>query len=73
MAGGTPEHAALSAAVLTLLGGKLRCGRCRLHSADLRIRTRATGLATYPDAAVACGDPVLSRYCDPVVPQVDRA
>jgi Uma2 family endonuclease len=57
MARGTPEHAALSAAALTLLGGKLRGGPCRPYSADLRIRVRATGLATYPDAAVICGEP----------------
>jgi Uma2 family endonuclease len=58
MAGGTPEHAALSAAAVTLLGGKLRGGPCRPYSGDLRIRVRATGLATYPDAAVICGEPV---------------
>jgi Uma2 family endonuclease len=57
MAGGTPEHAALSAAVLVVLGGKLLGGRCRPYSADLRIRVLATGLATYPDAAVICGEP----------------
>lgn len=57
MAGGTPEHAALSAAVLMLLGTKLLGGRCRPYSADLRIRVLATGLATYPDAAVICGEP----------------
>ena len=57
MAGGTPEHSALSAAVVTLLGSKLRGGPCRPYSSDLRIRVRATGLATYPDAAVICGEP----------------
>jgi Uma2 family endonuclease len=56
MAGGTPEHAALSAAVLVLLGKKLEGGRCRPYSADLRIRVRETGLATYADATVICGD-----------------
>lgn len=56
MAGGTPEHAALSAAALVLLGSKLRGGPCRPYSADLRIRVLASGLATYPDAAVICGD-----------------
>lgn len=56
MAGGTPEHAALSAAIVVLLGGKLR-GPCRPYSADLRIRVLATGLATYADAAIICGDP----------------
>jgi Uma2 family endonuclease len=57
IAGGTPEHAALSAAAVTILGGKLGGGPCRPYSADLRIRVRATGLATYPDAAAICGEP----------------
>ena len=57
MAGGTPEHAALSAAVVTLLGGKLRGGPCRPYSADLRLRVQSSGLATYADAAVICGEP----------------
>ena len=58
MAGGTPEHAALSAAVVVLLGSRLAGRRCRPYSADLRIRVLATGLATYADAAVICGEPV---------------
>lgn len=56
MAGWTPEHAALCAAVMVLLGPQLREGRCRLYSSDLRLRVVATGLATYPDAAVVCGE-----------------
>jgi Uma2 family endonuclease len=55
MAGGTPEHAALAAAVIGLLFSKLRGGRCRVHDADLRVRVRETGLATYPDVTVVCG------------------
>lgn len=55
MAGGTIEHAQLSMTV----GGQLLslatpCG-CRVFSSDLKIRVLATGLATYPDAAVVCG------------------
>jgi Uma2 family endonuclease len=57
MAGGTPEHAALSAAMLVLLGARLRGKPCRPYSSDLRVRVQATGLATYPDAAVICGPP----------------
>lgn len=57
MAGGTPEHAALSAAIVVLLGTQLRARPCRPYSADLRIRIPATGLATYADAAVVCGAP----------------
>jgi Uma2 family endonuclease len=58
MAGGTPEHAALSAAVVLVLGRRLEGRPCRTYSADLRIRVVATGLATYADAAVICGDPI---------------
>jgi Uma2 family endonuclease len=55
MAGGTPEHAALQAAVAGLLFSELRNGPCRAHSSDLRVRVLATGLATYPDISVVCG------------------
>jgi Uma2 family endonuclease len=56
MAGGTPEHAALSAAVVVLLGRHLLGSRRRAYSADLRLRVPATGLATYADASVVCGE-----------------
>lgn len=55
MAGGTPEHAALCAALLGRLVEITRGGPCRAYSSDLRVRIRRTGLATYPDAAVICG------------------
>ncbi len=55
MAGGTPEHAALSGTVSALLGAAIRGRPCRVYSADLRIRVLATGLATYADAVVICG------------------
>ncbi|HSL84644.1 MAG TPA: Uma2 family endonuclease [Thermoanaerobaculia bacterium] len=55
MAGGTPEHAALTMSIGATLVTALRGGPCRVHSSDLRIRVRATGLATYPDVTVVCG------------------
>ena len=55
VAGGTPEHAALAAALIGLLFGQLRHGRCRIHDSDLRVRVLATGLTTYPDATIVCG------------------
>lgn len=57
MAGATVEHAALTAAIPGLLGGQLRGGPCRLYSSDLRVCIRASGLYTYPDGAVICGEP----------------
>src|SRR5437773_7061592 len=60
MAGGTPDHAALAAAMIALL----RAGApssSRIFTSDLRIRTK-TGLTTYPDVAVVCGK--TSRAAD---------
>jgi Uma2 family endonuclease len=59
MAGRTPDHAALAAAVLRLLGAGLPAG-CRAYTSDLRVRVEATGLSTYPDGAVVCGKTVRS-------------
>jgi Uma2 family endonuclease len=56
MAGGTPEHAALSAAIIAALSSQLRGGGCRVFSSDLRVRVLATGLATYPDVTIVCGE-----------------
>ncbi len=55
MAGGTPEHAALTMSVGAALLTAVRGGPCRTHSSDLRVRVLATGLATYPDVTVVCG------------------
>jgi len=55
MAGGSPEHAALSAAIVLELGSALRGKPCRVFSADARVRVRATGITTYPDVTVVCG------------------
>ena len=54
MAGGSPDHAALAASVIRILGNALPPG-CRTFTSDLRVRVAATGLSTYPDAAVVCG------------------
>ena len=54
MAGGSPDHAALAAAVISLLGPQLPPG-CRVFTSDLRIRIGVTGLSTYPDVAVVGG------------------
>jgi Uma2 family endonuclease len=56
MAGGTPDHAALAAAVIGLLRSAIPVS-CRVFTSDLRTRTKS-GLSTYPDAAVVCGKTV---------------
>jgi len=54
MAGGTPDHAALAAAILSILRSQLPPG-CRAFTSDLRVRIPSSGLTTYPDGAVVCG------------------
>jgi Uma2 family endonuclease len=55
MAGGTPEHARLAAAILLVLGAALRGRPCNVYGSDLRVRVEATDLSTYPDIVVICG------------------
>lgn len=55
MAGGTPEHGALAAAMTIALGDALRDRPCRVFNSDVRVRIRETGLTTYPDLSVVCG------------------
>ena len=59
MASGTPAHAELAAAIGRLVGNAL-LGRCSVYSSDLKVRIEATGLSTFPDASVVCGNRELS-------------
>jgi Uma2 family endonuclease len=55
MAGGSEEHSALAAAVLWALRSAIGDRPCRVHTSDLRVYVEASGLATFPDGAVICG------------------
>ena len=55
MAGGTPEHSALATAVLVELSRQLAGKPCRPYNPDLRIRAGTSGLSTFPDVSVICG------------------
>lgn len=59
MAGGTPLHADLSASMTRLLGNAL-LDRCRVSSSDLKVRIEATGLSTFPDVTVVCGERLVA-------------
>ncbi|MBK8241402.1 MAG: Uma2 family endonuclease [Deltaproteobacteria bacterium] len=61
MAGGSASRAAIAVNVASLLREGLRGRPCRVFGSDLRIRVRATGLATYPDVSVACDALELDR------------
>jgi Uma2 family endonuclease len=55
MAGGSPNHSLLANTIGALLHGQMPHG-CRTFNSDLRIKVASTGLYTYPDCSVICGD-----------------
>ena len=56
MAGGTRRHSRLKVNIVSGLQRQLRTGACQVFDSDMRVKIEATGLYTYPDAHVACGD-----------------
>ncbi len=56
MAGGTNDHAAISANAILALGSRLRGKRCRVFSSDARVRIEFADHTRfyYPDAQVVC-------------------
>ena len=55
LSGGSVAHATIVTNLVVSLVGGLRGGPCRVFSTDLRLRVSATGLYTYPDVVVICG------------------
>lgn len=61
MAGASPNHTLIAANIIISLGSQLKGKPCRVHTGDLRVKVNATGLYTYPDVVIICGQP---RYED---------
>ncbi len=55
MAGGSADHAALSANMIIALGAVVDDRGCCIYTSDLRIYVESVGLATFPDGSVVCG------------------
>jgi Uma2 family endonuclease len=55
MAGGSPEHSAISANLIGELRNRLKKRPCTVYESNLRVSVSKTGLYTYPDASVICG------------------
>jgi Uma2 family endonuclease len=56
MAGATEAHVLIAANVAGELRNHFRGSDCRAYPLDMRVRIPATGLYTYPDVAVVCGE-----------------
>jgi Uma2 family endonuclease len=57
MVGASRKHNLIAANIIIALGQQLRNKPCELYPSDMRVRVPATGLYTYPDVVVACGEP----------------
>lgn len=57
MTGGTEAHNLLSGNTYAALHAQLRRRPCRVYNSDQRIKVQATGLYTYPDVTIVCGQP----------------
>jgi Uma2 family endonuclease len=59
MAGGSREHALVAANLVGELRGQLRHRPCEVYGSDMRVWVEASGLYTYPDLSVVCGEPIF--------------
>ena len=59
MAGASWAHNLLVSHLLRDIGQQLRGKPCEICPSDMRVRVSASGLYTYPDAVVVCGEPQL--------------
>jgi Uma2 family endonuclease len=59
MAGASRRHNFIAGDVYASLLNQLRGRGCEIYTGDMRVRVPAVDLYTYPDVAVACGEPKL--------------
>ena len=57
MAGASREHNVIVGNIVGEVRERLKGKPCETYPSDMRVLVSATGLYTYPDATVACGEP----------------
>lgn len=57
LAGASREHNLIAGNVNRELGEQLRERECEVYQAEMRVKISPTGLYTYPDVTVVCGEP----------------
>jgi len=59
MTGASANHNLIVGNCVQTLGQQLKKKPCRVYPSDLKLRIEATGLYTYPNISVVCGEPRL--------------
>lgn len=67
MGGASFSHTVIAGNISASLHFQLRSKPCRVVSADARVKVKPTGLHTYPDLVVVCGEPQLEQPGDTLV------
>jgi Uma2 family endonuclease len=55
VAGGTPEHSLIASNFIREAGNALKERPCFDYTSDLRVKVKPSGLYTYPDVTIVCG------------------
>jgi len=55
MAGGSPAHSSIASNFIREAGNALKERPCVVYTSDLRVKVKPTGLYTYPDVTIVCG------------------
>ena len=61
MSGASRSHVRITTNLIAALHGQLRGRACDVFTSDMKVRVSDTGLYTYPDATVVCGE---ARFAD---------
>lgn len=57
MTGASERHNLITGNTLASLHAQLRRKPCRIYPSDMRVKVQQTGLNTYPDIVIVCGQP----------------
>lgn len=57
MTGASRPHNLINMNISACLHGQVRAKGCEVYTSDMRVHIPETGLYTYPDIVVACGEP----------------
>jgi Uma2 family endonuclease len=61
MSGASRQHNEIKENLSIEIGSRLKGGSCRTYSSDQRVKIDRTGLYTYPDLLIVCGQPIFDQ------------
>ncbi|MCP4340348.1 MAG: Uma2 family endonuclease [Desulfobulbaceae bacterium] len=59
MSGASRKHNLITGNVLAAIHRQIRNRNCEAYASDMRVKLSPTGLYTYPDVVIVCGEPLF--------------